>query len=413
MRPRVAVLHHPGSFFPLDLVREIGSLAELVWVVDESSSGDVVARRLLPRLGTVVDISGMDLDAAETALRDERIEGIVTFVDDHLLKTAVLAKRLGLVNHSPEIAAVLVDKRRQREVLADAGVKGPVFWTIAAGADADAIAAVAKCVQYPAVLKPSEGSGSRGIRLVGSPVELQTTIAAYDGEVGFIVEEYLHDDPSRSSAFASYLSVETVMSHGKRSHVVLTGRFPLAESFRETGNFVPAVLSSELQRLVLALVDEAIVALGISDAVIHTEIKLTPEGPRLIEVNGRLGGRPPFVLESVSDVNLFRCAIQVALGVPVVFEQLVACREVGYWFMIQPPVTAAGLVAVDGLDVVADMDAVDSVTLGRNPGDSVDWREGTASRIVTVQGRVADLETLASTIDAIERTVSIVYEPAV
>jgi hypothetical protein len=126
-----------------------------------------------------------------------------------------------------------------------------------------------------------------------------------------------------------------------------------------------------------------------------------------------LGGRPPFVLESVSDVNLFRCAIQVALGVPVVFEQLVACREVGYWFMIQPPVTAAGLVAVDGLDVVADMDAVDSVTLGRNPGDSVDWREGTASRIVTVQGRVADLETLASTIDAIERTVSIVYEPAV
>jgi hypothetical protein len=85
MPPRVAVLHHPGSFFPLDLVREVGDLAELVWVVDETSAGDVVTKRLLPRLGSVVDISGADIDTAESLLRDEGIEGIVTFVDDHLM----------------------------------------------------------------------------------------------------------------------------------------------------------------------------------------------------------------------------------------------------------------------------------------------------------------------------------------
>lgn len=410
MPPRVAVLHHPGSFFPLDLVREVGDLAELVWVVDETSAGDVVTKRLLPRLGSVVDISGADIDTAESLLRDEGIEGIVTFVDDHLMKTAILAERLGLVYHPPEVAADLVDKRRQREKLAAAGVKGPEFWTIASRSSSSELASVTSRVRYPAVLKPSEGSGSRGIRLVASPAELEVAIAAQDGGSGFIVEEYLLDDPERPFAFASYLSAESVVSHGQVSHVVLTGRFPLAEVFRETGNFVPAMVSPALQNVVLALVDEAISALGISDAVLHTEIKLTPDGPKVIEVNGRLGGRPPFVLESVSDINLFQCAILVALGESVAFDHLATCRGVGFWFMVQPPVSAKRLVAVEGLDVISGMDGVERVTLGRNPGEAVDWRDGTASRIVTVQGQVADHGTLASMIDAIDDALSIVYE---
>lgn len=409
MSPRVAVLHHPGSFFPLDLVREVGDIAELVWVVDESSSGDTMSTRLLPRLGTVVDIVGMDLNAATSALAGVGIRGIVTFVDDHLLLTAALAKRLGLIYHSPEIAARLVDKRRQRQVLSAAGVAGPAFWSIEAGATRGEVSSIAQCVTYPAVLKPSQGSGSRGIRLVSSLAELNDVIAAHGHDDGFIVEEYLQDDPNRPLAFASYLSVESVVSHGVKSHVALSGRFPLAEAFRETGNFVPAILAPGLQGPVLALVDAAIAALEISDAIIHTEIKLTPDGPRLIEVNGRLGGRPPFVLGSVSDVNLFKSTIEVALGIPVVFEHLVTSREVGFWFMIQPPINASRLVSIDGLDAVTEMDSVDSVTLESQPGDSVDWREGTASRVVTVRGRAADHDTLASTIDAIEHTLSIAY----
>jgi hypothetical protein len=408
----VAVLHHPNSFFPLDLVREVGDSAELVWVVDQSSSSDVVSMRLLPRLGSVVDITEMDLDTAADALREVGVDGIVTFVDDHLVTTASLAKRLGLIYHSPELAACLVDKRRQREVLAEAGVKGPDFWTIAADAGTDKVALIATCVHYPAVLKPAHGSGSRGIRLVSSAEELCAEVAATTNDVGFIVEEYLSDDPNRPEGFASYLSVESVVSLGVTSHVALTGRFPLVEPFRETGNFVPAILAPGLQEPILSMADDAISALGITDALIHTEIKLTPDGPKSIEVNGRLGGRPPFVLASISDVNLFKCAIDVALGVPVVFDHLATCRELGYWFMVQPPRDAVRLIAIDGIDVVSEMDAVDSVTLGRHLGDLVDWRDGTAAQVVTVRGRVADHETLASTIDAIEQSLSIAYEYA-
>ena len=98
------------------------------------------------------------------------------------------------------------------------------------------------------------------------------------------------------------------------------GRFPLADPFRETGNFIPAIFDPDTEGALLQLVDDAVRALGIRDSVIHTEIKLTADGPRLIEVNGRLGGRPPFVLETVSPVNLFAVTCQVAAGIPVKFE---------------------------------------------------------------------------------------------
>ena len=65
---------------------------------------------------------------------------------------------------------------------------------------------------------------------------------------------------------------------------------------------------------VLGMVADAIEALGIRTAVVHTEVKLTPEGPRLIEVNGRLGARPPFILQGISKVNLFLEACLLAVG---------------------------------------------------------------------------------------------------
>ena len=58
-----------------------------------------------------------------------------------------------------------------------------------------------------------------------------------------VLEGYLADDPARSGdPYAAYVSVESVVAAGVISHLALTGRFPLAENFRETGFFIPAAL---------------------------------------------------------------------------------------------------------------------------------------------------------------------------
>jgi biotin carboxylase len=332
-------------------------------------------------------------------------------VDDHLQHAAALAAGLGLPYHRPEVAATLMDKRRQRLALDRAGVPGPRYWIVGDHFTPSQVAEVAVEVTYPVVLKPAQGSGSRGIHLVFGAEQLVTTWEADAGHSGYLLEEYLSDGDDHGRWFADYFSVESVVSQGRSSHVAVTGRFPLAEPFRETGNFIPGILEPGWREPVLGMVDQAIQALGITDAVIHTEIKLLADGPRLIEVNGRLGGRPPFVLHDVSDVNLFQAACRVAVGQPVSLGPA-QCVGVGFWLMLQPPVWARQVIGVEGLAELAELSGVDSVRLTRPPGSPADWNLGTDSQVVTVRGRVADHPALAEMVDLITRTVTVTYTDA-
>jgi biotin carboxylase len=409
-RHRVAVLHHARSFFPLDLYQAIRERIDVLWVLPGPADADATTRRLLRRLGTVVDLAGLDLDAAAQALADHRPEGIVTFVDDHVVLAAELAARLDLPYHSPDGAAVLVDKRRQRAALDRAGIAGPRNWAVAVGLTADDARRLADEVCYPAVLKQAEGSGSRDMYAVRTADELLPLLM--DGGpalAGGLIEEYLRDDTEHDPRFASYLSVESVVGPEGVVHAAVTGRFPLAPPFRETGNFIPAIVPPGRDDEILAMVDQAIAALQIAVAVIHTEIKLTPAGPALIEVNGRLGGRPPFVLQSVSDTNLFLAACLLAAGAPPGVDAPAVCSGVGYWRMLQAPMWARRVTAVDGLAGLSAHPGVETIKLNRRAGDPVDWREGTDGNVVVVRGRVDDHAALAEIIRLIDDTVRIDY----
>ncbi len=231
------------------------------------------------------------------------------------------------------------------------------------------------------------------------------------GTAPWHVEEYIPDTVgSPEDWYANYLSVESVVSRGEVSHVALTGRFPLAEPFRETGNFIPAIIDPGSERTVLQLVDDAVRALGIVDSIIHTEIKLTAEGPRLIEVNGRLGGRPPFVLESVSPVNLFAVACQVAAGVPVKFENPVETAGVGFWLMLHGPTSARRVIRIEGMDRLAALDGVEIVRVNRSPGSCLDWRSGTDAHVLAIRGQTTDHAELGELVGAIRRSTVITFE---
>jgi hypothetical protein len=248
------------------------------------------------------------------------------------------------------------------------------------------------------------------MHLLQSADELRAARAESGGVKDYVVEEYVPNDLPWDHWYANYLSVESVISAGNISHVAITGRFPIAEPFRESGNILPGRLAPEYHEPVFAMVEAAIAALGVTDSIIHTEIKLSADGPKLIEVNGRLGGRPPYVLGSVSDVNLFQVACDIAVGTPVAFAGLAECDGVGFWLMVQPPMAARRVGRVRGLDDLSALPGVESVSLNRGPGETVDWRDGTASHVVTVRGRADDYDSLEKTFTTIGDLLKIDYE---
>ncbi len=121
-------------------------------------------------------------------------------------------------------------------------------------------------VGWPAVLKPRSAQGSRYTFYVENDRRLRELLRDLGPErPEMVLESYLADDPSRlGEPYADYVSVESVVAGGVISHLALTGRFPLAENFRETGFFIPAALSESDQAAALLLATQAIEALGVT-----------------------------------------------------------------------------------------------------------------------------------------------------
>jgi len=247
----------------MDLHRELGDEFELIWVLCEEF--DTAHKRLLEHLGSVVEIAGLDFEEAARAVGRQKPQGIVSFVDDHIVIASEIAIRLGLPYHTPEVARVLADKRLQRAALARAGISGPRFWSFSPAMASDEFEDLCRRAVFPAVLKRAHGAGSRDMHAVASADQLREILSLVDGDHVWLLEEYVSDAGDHDPRFASYLSVESVVGGGRVSHAAVTGRFPLAEPFRETGNFIPGILPLAARGSVMEMVDATIAALQIEN----------------------------------------------------------------------------------------------------------------------------------------------------
>jgi biotin carboxylase len=161
---------------------------------------------------------------------------------------------------------------------------------------------------------------------------------------------------------------------------------------------------------VLDLASLAISALGVRIGFLHTEIKLTADGPRIIEVNGRLGGSIPVMMTQATGVDVMELSKRVALGEHIVFDDLIPASRVGYLFYVQAPMAARRVVAVEGLTELSEFPGVDSVFLARQPGDEVDWRKGSHQYVFSVIGAAPDHESVLATKRFIDEEVRMTFD---
>ena len=262
--PRLAFVYHPRSFGTFEVAKAAEGVCRLVWVVDTRVAEVDLMSRLLRRLGDLVDVAGMSADDAATSIAASRPDGILALHDSLLAWTARVAERLKLPFIAPEVAERLTDKYVQRTALRAGGLAGPAFWQVPEVDDVQAWTDLAAQASFPALLKPRTGSGSRDVVRVQSMDELRLRLAETPDRLDsqpprLLLEEYLHDGPSDEGRdFAGYVSVESIVSNGHASHLAITGRFPPAEPFRETGFFIPSALDDRERGDVLDTASAAI-----------------------------------------------------------------------------------------------------------------------------------------------------------
>ncbi|MEU6556261.1 hypothetical protein ABZ915_39330 [Streptomyces sp. NPDC046915] len=308
---RVAVLYDLGSAAPMEIVHGVGEAADPVFVIGDSAH----ARQMLPVLAEFCPVTlweGPTRTAA--ALRATGpVHGMVTFSERMLRPGSELAAELGLPFHSVDTAVRLTDKDAQRRALLAAGVGSARSRRIShAGQYAAAVAEVG----VPAVVKPTVGEGSRDTYRIDEVEHGRTLVTRLLPEAGSGVSYQLEEllVGRESGPFGDYVSVESLVVDKEPRHFAVSGKFPLVAPFRETGQFWPAPLPAAERAEVEALVDAALAALGVTCGLTHTEVKLTPRGPRIIEVNGRVGGFINELARRLLGVDLMSVAAAASTG---------------------------------------------------------------------------------------------------
>ena len=388
---------------------------ELVWLIDEHDGDAAAIAPLLERSGPVVRALGYSPAAAAEALRPYAPDGLSTFYDAHMEHIAAIAAELGLAFNGPETGRRLEDKYHQRQALAAAGMPTPTVLALPAGASEQELHSLISGAGYPAVLKPRVASGSWHTFRVRDARHLEALLSqlAHEPAEDRILEGLIPDGPPLPGGFAAdYVSVETLACEGRLTHLATTGRLPLVHPLRETGFFIPSTLQEQAREAALAVAGEALRALDFQWGCAHTELKMTAEGPRVIEINGRVGGGVPEMLRLASGVDVIRQTMRVALGLRPEVDAMPSTEGVAYRFFYQPPASARRLLSLDGIPAVAALPGVESVTMHHNPGAELDSAHGTRTYLFAVVGHAPDHAAVAAMHERIEQEITAVYEHA-
>ena len=259
-------------------------------------------------------ISTIDIPNVLEAAKKYKIDGIMTLATDMPMQTvAAVAKELKLVGVTQDTAIKATNKAAMRDALKAAGVPIPLYYRVSTKEDYLKAVNNVKENGYRCIVKPADNSGSRGIDLL-KDYSIETIEKAFDyskqssrsGDL--MVEEYM-EGPE--------VSVETLSVDGVCHVIQITDKLTTeAPYFVEMGHSQPSRLSEETKNKIKEVAIAANHAIGIENGPSHTEIKVTNDGPKIVELGARLGGDniTTYLVPLSTGVNMVECCIKIALG---------------------------------------------------------------------------------------------------
>jgi formate-dependent phosphoribosylglycinamide formyltransferase (GAR transformylase) len=222
-------------------------------------------------------------------------DGIIAVGDRPTVLAAHLASAFGLEGNSPDAAEASRNKLQTRARFRAAGLPTPRFR--AAHVDDDP-SALARDIAYPAVLKPSALSASRGVMRVDTAAgfreafeRLRTLLRSPDIrlERDAVHEHVVIEDFISGAEYA----VDGVLTRGAFQPFALFEKPDPLEGpfFEETIYVTPPRLPVAAQQQLIDAVAAAARALGLHHGAVHAECRLNPRGVFVLELAARpIGG---------------------------------------------------------------------------------------------------------------------------
>ncbi|GIE86469.1 ATP-grasp domain-containing protein [Actinoplanes regularis] len=227
----------------------------------------------------LVDLHDMPaaLEAAAELHADAPLDGVTAFHEAFLVLAARIHEALGIAGNPLLATRAALDKAATRAAVGRSGLRNPYHRVVL---DAGQLIDAVREAGLPCVVKPVDGAGSAGVRVISDPAQLVPDTV--NRRWPLLVESYI-DGPE--------FSVETVSRDGRHEVIAITEKLVTDGQWRvELGHQLPARLPAELAAHISESVAALLDRLGHRVGPAHTEFRLRDGEPYLIETHTRYGG---------------------------------------------------------------------------------------------------------------------------
>jgi biotin carboxylase len=261
-------------------------------------------------VGESVDFA--DAEAVAIVGRAHHVDGVMTLAADRAVPVvARVAELLGLPGIGSESAHLATNKIAMRRAFAEQGVPQPRF---AAVRDYASAKAACETIGFPAVLKPADSAGQRGLFLVHDMDELArslplTLVASPSQEA--VLEAFHEGREVNTLLVAREDDVKLVTASDRIRPDGVGFGVALAHLYPSTlyGDAV-----DEVERVALA----AVHAIGLRNGIAYPQLLVSEDGVRVVEIAARIpGGQMVEVPRYGVGLDLVEVAVKQALGEPV------------------------------------------------------------------------------------------------
>ena len=230
-------------------------------------------------------INIVDIESCLKYAKENNVDGVLSVATDYgVLGASYISEKLGLPGNPLSVAKIIKNKYQVRKEFYKYKVDD---FDLAYEVDSKTeIEELSKKIRYPVMVKPVDGSGSRGATRVDEPHGLflacQTAINnSISGKAE--IEKFV--------AGVEY-GAESLVLDGKTILIVLMKKLMTNPPYyAELGHAIPSGLPTEFESKVKAIIEHAIKVLGIVNGSVNMDLIISREGDvHIVDIGLRMGG---------------------------------------------------------------------------------------------------------------------------
>lgn len=303
---------------------------------------------------------------------------VITSTSDGPVRTAAyvnekLGKQPDLAYEDSLCATI---KSYMRDRLKEHQVPIPAYYAVK---DFEEFMAAVEALSGACIVKPADNAGSRGVVLLDGTKQLSEDALknTYEYSKGnsrngtVMVEEFMT---------GAEVSVEAMTVNGETTIITITDKYITPPPyFVEIAHCEPSRLPEEVQEQIRSVTLQAVKAIGLKNGPSHTEIKVTPGGPKIVELAARLGG--DFITSRLvplsTGVDMVGASVLLATGAEVDLEPK---RQKGSAIHFIRGMEGR-IKSITGVEAVSGMEGVEEVSVYKQTGDEVHGTKSSNDRL--------------------------------